>query len=102
MLQIGELLKTTTDIIDTISSNQSFTGKMGTGRVNMFKALTQSPKPSITKELISVESDNKYLTSGSNIEIAFSFTNYLSMVSTTSIFLSDNSDFIEYFNKLIS
>ncbi|MBY0543610.1 MAG: S8 family serine peptidase, partial [Sphingobacteriaceae bacterium] len=39
-LQIGEVLRTTTDPIDYL--NPSFAGKMGKGRLNIFKALTQT------------------------------------------------------------
>jgi serine protease len=99
MIQIGELLKNSTDIIDTITFNQSFAGKMGTGRVNIYKALTQPAKPSIIKELISIESDNQYLIPGTIVDLKYSFTNYLSMVSNTSIYLADDSEYIEYTNS---
>lgn len=40
--QIAAQLKVTTDVIDTIPGNESYAGLLGTGRLNMFKALTET------------------------------------------------------------
>ncbi|MGD9494329.1 MAG: S8 family peptidase [Bacteroidales bacterium] len=47
MLQIGEILRNSADIIDTISANQSYDGLLGMGRLNMHRALTDSITPAV-------------------------------------------------------
>lgn len=99
MLQIGELLKTTVDIIDTIPDNQTFANKLGSGRVNIYKALTKQPKPSIAKELIDIVPEDEYFTNGTNVDLYFSYTNYLSQVSKTNISLLDETEYLTYTNS---
>jgi len=47
MLQVAERLRVTADIIDTLTNNQAYGGMLGTGRLNMYRALTDSMSPSI-------------------------------------------------------
>lgn len=46
-LQIAERLKVTADNIDTIAQNSLYVGKLGYGRLNLFRALTDIDIPSI-------------------------------------------------------
>jgi len=70
--QIAELLKASADLIDTIPYNVPYTGKLGGGRVNLFKALTIEPPPAIVFSNIEVsQSENMIYINGN-------FTNYLS------------------------
>ena len=46
-LQVGEQLKVTADNIDTIQGNINYAGKLGSGRINLYKALTDTSSPSI-------------------------------------------------------
>lgn len=41
-LQISELLRVTADVIDTLPSNLQFKGKIGKGRLNMYRALSDT------------------------------------------------------------
>lgn len=47
MLQIGEILRNSADIIDTLSNNALYEGLLGMGRLNMYKALTDSLTPAV-------------------------------------------------------
>lgn len=68
-IQIGELLRVTADNIDT--QNGGFVGQLGGGRVNIHKALTQAPSPSVRMETRTVtESSN-------TLSINAKFINYL-------------------------
>jgi hypothetical protein len=70
--QIAELLKASADLIDTIPYNVPYTGKLGGGRVNLYKALTIEPPPAIVFSNIEVsQSENLIYINGN-------FTNYLS------------------------
>jgi len=58
-LQIGELLKISSDNIDTVAFNEPFAGMLGAGRINMFNAITDEFTPSIIMEDIVVENDRE-------------------------------------------
>ena len=45
--QIGELLRVTADNIDTIPENIPYAGMLGSGRINILKALTDNTSPSL-------------------------------------------------------
>ena len=47
MLQIGEIIRNSADIIDTLSNNALYEGLLGMGRLNMYKALTDSLTPAV-------------------------------------------------------
>ena len=47
MIQIAEILRNSADIIDTISANANYNKKLGKGRLNMYKALTEPTKPAV-------------------------------------------------------
>lgn len=46
-LQLGEQIRVSADNIDTVSLNQPIAGFLGSGRLNMYNALTDTMKPSI-------------------------------------------------------
>lgn len=94
-IQIGEVLRTTTDVIDTISFNLPYQGLLGSGRVNLFKALTETLGPSIRFSNIKYYPDNSTeIIPGSIVEITGRFTNYLSPSVNCSATISSTSPYI--------
>ncbi len=81
-LQLGEQLKVHSDIIDTLTPNLPYKGLLGAGRVNLYKALTDTLKPSVVMEDISF--NKKYFYVGDTVKIKGGFRNYLH--ATTSNF----------------
>ena len=78
MLQVAERLRTTADIIDTISENSNYYEKLGKGRLNLYRALTDTFSPSI--RLIKWDfSDSADMDFGQNDTIYFNakIINYL-------------------------
>lgn len=79
-LQIGERVKRTADDIYSVSGNTSatYTDKLGTGRVNLYRALTDPNGPSVVYSNINYD-DNNDLTFVANdtVRIDGLFTNYL-------------------------
>jgi len=47
MLQVAERLRVTADVIDTLPNNLAYSGMLGTGRLNMYRALTDTMSPSV-------------------------------------------------------
>ena len=87
--QITEQLKVTCDNIDQIPQNANYAGKMGKGRINLYRALTETGRPSVLfndKRL----SDNgtQLFLPGSLVQLNGLLINYLSPASTVSITVS--------------
>lgn len=88
-IQVGEQLRVTADNIDTVSGNQMYSGLLGKGRVNLYRALTETQWPSIRLLGISPEEDFFYqLKPGDSFEINGEFINYLDTVAGLSVSLS--------------
>lgn len=83
-LQIGERVKRTADDIYSVSGNTSATyaDRLGTGRVNLYRALTDPNGPSVVYSNINYD-DNNDLTFVANdtVRIDGLFTNYLGAAS---------------------
>ena len=75
-LQIGERLKVTADNIYSV--NPSYINKLGTGRINLFRALNDPATPSIvfTDKTVTDHNDESYI-SGDTLFITGKFINYL-------------------------
>jgi subtilisin family serine protease len=76
--QIAAQLKASTDNIDTIPNNIPYAGMLGTGRLNMYKALTNaSPWISMVSNTI-FDHNNMAFVSGDTLNISGIFKNFLS------------------------
>jgi len=77
-LQVGMQLKVTAYNIDTVAGNELFKNKLGTGRVDLFNAITDTSNPwvGIIKHTFSDGGDGLF-TTGETISIAGTFKNYL-------------------------
>ncbi len=77
-LQILQRLKQTADNIYAISGNVSYINKLGTGRLNLYRALTDPAAPAIDYSNISVtDHNNQLFNNGDTLRISGDFINYL-------------------------
>lgn len=77
-LQAAELLRVTADIVDTFPENAAYKEKMGKGRINIYRALTDTKSPSIRFKNLAAQSKNgSFLFSGDTVFITADFFNYL-------------------------
>jgi PKD repeat protein len=60
-LEVAERIKSTTDPIYNISANQPYIGKLGTGRLNAFKALAQESFTQLTVSIDEIQQSNSEL-----------------------------------------
>lgn len=90
-MQIGELLRVTSDPIDHLN-DPTHQQKLGAGRLNILKALTATPSPSIrATELLKIEEDGNGM-----LNIRTVFTNLLNVTSdVVKIKVTGNSDFFD-------
>jgi len=90
--QIGELIRVTADPIDNL--NPEYKERLGKGRLNMLRALTENP-PSVRKESIIISDGNNNLPEpGETANLNIVVTNYLAEVSNLNVLFSVNSPYI--------
>lgn len=92
-IQIGEQLKATADNIDSL--NPGFTGKLGRGRINLHRALTETTSPSIvmTAKNIIDNNDNNFV-SGDTLSVTGTFVNYLAPAGNVTVTMSSTNQYI--------
>ena len=98
-LQLGEQMRVSTDYIDSIIGNIPTNDLMGSGRLNMLKALSDTTSPSIrfSDKMVAYSSKNNLDT----ITITGKFTNYLSPSSSAlKAVISSSSPYIQIIDSL--
>ncbi len=98
-LQVGEVLKATADFIDNTSGNQQWAGQLGKGRINLYRALTETNIKSvlITENTITDGNDNTFVVNDT-LNFTGVFTNYLNPLSNLVATMSSTSPFVEVLN----
>jgi serine protease len=93
--QIAAQLKVTTDNIDTLAGNAAYAGLLGTGRLNMFKALTETHHSYVLMldHLQDAESFGAYQ-GGHNVFLASRFENLLAPTGNISAKLTSFSSLV--------
>ncbi|HLC82216.1 MAG TPA: S8/S53 family peptidase, partial [Bacteroidia bacterium] len=93
-LQVGERLKVTCDNIYPLHS-PVYAYKLGNGRVNLFKALTNANTPSVvmTSRTVVDNNDNTFV-ANDTMRISGNFTNYLAPTVNLTATLSSTSPFV--------
>jgi len=77
-LQTGERLKRTADNIYSVSGNTGYVDKLGTGRVNLYRALTDPNGPSVVYSNIAYNDNNdNAFVANDTVRITGDFINYL-------------------------
>lgn len=77
-IQAAELIRVTADVMDTFPENLEYKGKMGKGRLNMYRALTDSISPAIRIAGYNYKGQHgTYTYSGDTANLSFKFINYL-------------------------
>ncbi|MGB3947847.1 MAG: S8 family serine peptidase [Bacteroidia bacterium] len=94
-LQIGERLKTTCDNIYNLMS-PIYANKLGKGRINLYRALTDNLSPSVvtTQRTISDNNDNTFVINDT-LHIIANHTNYLGATNNLTATLSTTSAFVQ-------
>ena len=87
--QIAELIKISADLIDTIPYNVPYAGMLGTGRINLYNALTMDNTPAIVIQEYDVEQSDEY------IVVNAEFINYLKEVEGLTITVSTDSEYAD-------
>jgi serine protease len=99
-IQIGEQLRATADNIDTIAFNAPWAGKLGKGRINLYRALTDTNVVSIvlTNSAVTDNNDNAFIV-GDTLTFSGEFTNYLAQANAVSVVATSSSAFVQMINS---
>lgn len=89
-LQVAELLRVTADpLLDTVAQNIPYKEKLGKGRLNMYRALTDNVLPAVRMTSKSVYNGyGSFAASGDTVELVCNFRNYLQPTSNANVVLS--------------
>lgn len=100
-LQVGERLKVTADNIYPV--NFGFANKLGSGRINLYRALTDPPTPSVVYSNLNISDHNdETLQSGDTLFITSNFLNYLDPTVAFTATITSLSAFATPINNTIS
>ncbi len=102
-LQLGELVKNSADSISHIPFNTAYPGMLGTGRLNVYRALTESGFPGFRLEnaFVTDLADNVFV-SGDTLRIQGLATNYLSAGTNTIASISSSSPYLTSINSSVN
>src|SRR5258706_1153558 len=101
-LQIGERLRITSDNLDTVSGNAPYFHLLGKGRLNIFRALTDSVSSARATGISITDNNDNAFVVGDTLRISALFTNYLSPLSNLTIMLSSSSPYISFLDSVFN
>ncbi len=92
-LQIAEQLRATADDIYSVPGNANYFHQLGKGRLDVFRALTESPKSVRMNDYYITDNNDNAFAGNDTLDITTYLTNYLAPVLNLSVMLtSDNPD----------
>jgi len=101
--QIGELLRLTADNINTIAGNKDFEDKLGSGRLNVFKALSAVNTPSIRNQKITINDQSSgSLAAGDTLSYFFDLKNILQGTNGVIVTLSTLNSQVQILNATLN
>lgn len=92
-LQAAEQVRVTADNIDT--RNPAYTGQLGHGRINAWRALSESwPSVRLTGVELTDQDGDSLIEPGETVNLSLTMTNYLAAAQNLSLKLSDASPYV--------
>ncbi|MFI5219491.1 MAG: S8/S53 family peptidase [Bacteroidia bacterium] len=81
-LQVAEQVRATCDNIDTIAGNAAYIQQLGKGRVNLFRALTETTAKSVRMDdMVITDNNDNAFAANDTLEITGIITNWLSPIT---------------------
>lgn len=101
--QVREVLKVTADNIDTIAGNSNYIDLLGSGRVNLYRALTDTLPPSIVFHTYTlIDNNDNWLSQNDTVLITGLFTNFLTPSTNLIASMSCSSSFIQVLGATVN
>ncbi|HKR03586.1 MAG TPA: S8/S53 family peptidase [Bacteroidia bacterium] len=101
-LQVAEQLRATCDDIDTVPGNAGYIHQLGKGRVNLFRALTESAKSVRMTDINITDNNDGAFAANDTLSITGEITNWLDPVTNLDITLTTNSPDVTVINGTVS
>lgn len=101
-IQIGELLRLSTDDIYSIPVNSSYINKLGSGILNVFNALNYGNSPAIRKQNVNIVGNYGSRSPGDTLRLSIDLKNILQPASNLTINLSSTSPNVQILDPVIS
>lgn len=99
--QVALQLERTADNIEPINAN-SLTDKLGSGRVNLFRALTESPSGILFENINITDGNDNLFLEGDTLRISGDFKNYLASASAVNVQLDVANNALISLNSSLS
>ena len=97
-MQIAEQIRATCDDIYSVPGNAAYINKLGKGRLNMFRALTESPKSVRMDDLFITDNNDNAFAGDDTLDITVYLKNYLAPWSGLNVTLTCNDPNINIIN----
>ncbi|MGQ0829234.1 MAG: S8 family serine peptidase [Bacteroidota bacterium] len=98
-LQVGEQLKATTDNIYGVNS-VAYKDKLGTGRINLFRAVTETPPMISMPTIIKTDYANNIFSANDTVDISGKITNFLDTTEALKVTLRTTSPYITIIDSI--
>jgi len=100
-MQIGELLRVTTDSIYQQNNNQDYFEKLGKGRLNIYRALTEFDSVDLVHSVRLVSTDyytkyGRYAFREDTVKLKTEFVNFLKPIKNLTIKLTTQSPYVKF------
>jgi serine protease len=100
-VQAAQLLKVSSDNINSI--NPLYANKLGMGRLNMLRAITENTSPAVVmKERTVLDKNDELFVIGDTLHVSGFFQNYLADASNVTISISSSNNFVQILNNSVS
>lgn len=102
-LQTLEQLRTTADDMSSVSANQPFAEKIGKGRLNIYRALTETKSPAVKMFSSDLPNNlNTFAYNGNTVKLKAYFRNYLAPTTNLKVTLRTLSPYIEMIDSTLT
>ncbi|MFM7902667.1 MAG: S8 family peptidase, partial [Bacteroidota bacterium] len=93
-LQVGEKLRVTCDNIYGLSGNAAYLNKLGKGRINMYRSLTESSPSIRILDIATTDNNDNAFVVGDTLRITGDITNYLDPTTNLTVTISSTSQWV--------
>ncbi|MFM7901569.1 MAG: S8 family peptidase, partial [Bacteroidota bacterium] len=100
--QLGEQLRATSDNIYSIPGNANYQYQLGSGRLNMFRALTESPKSVRMEDIVITDNNDNAFTGNDTLDMVVTLKNYLAPLQNLNVSLVSNNPGVAVINSGIN
>lgn len=93
-LQCGEQLRMTADNIYSLPNNAGYINKLGSGRINLFRAVTETPVSVRMDNLVQIDGNDNAFVANDTLQITGDIINFLAPTTNLTIALTSTSTYV--------